>query len=250
MYRHFIFAFFSVLLTVAMSTTSCKHDPFFSELPDPADTTAPPDPGGGGGTSTGVACDPDTVYFQNDVLPLLVSRCSESGCHNETSAEEGIILTSYERVKSTVKNITSTDPDKNELLEVILETDPDDRMPPAPRAAMSAAEIQLIRTWIQQGTKNNGCNPNYGGCDSTAFSWTSFVQPLIKSKCQGCHSGPSPQGAVNLGTYAAVKVQALNGKLYGSVSKSTGFMPKGGARLDDCTLRRLKSWIDAGAPEN
>jgi hypothetical protein len=232
------------LLLLVWLMPSCKHDPLFEAVvPDPVDTF-PHNP------NTGVPCDADTVYFQSQVLPLLISHCTEPGCHGAASAEEGVVLDSYIKVTTTLKNITSTDPNKNELLEVILEDDPDKRMPQPPRPPLSAAEIQLIQTWIAQGAKNNGCNTNFAGCDSTAFTWSAFVQPLIQTQCQGCHSGSAPQGGINLGSYAAVKAQVTNGKLYASVTRSFAYMPKGGNKLDDCTINRLKSWIDAGAPEN
>jgi len=232
------------LLLLIWLTQSCKHDPLFDAVvPDPVDTF-PHEP------NTGVPCDPDTVYFQSQVLPLLISRCTEPGCHGAASGEEGVVLDNYNNVTSTLNNITSTDPKKNELLKVIKDSNPGNRMPQPPRPPLSAAEIQLIQTWVAQGAKNNGCNANFAGCDSTAFTWSGFVQPLIKAQCQGCHSGSSPQGGINLGNYAAVKTQVTNGKLYASVTRSFAYMPKGGNKLDDCTIQRLKSWIDAGAPEN
>lgn len=181
-----------VVLLLLELLSACKHDALFdAAVPGPTDTL-PGDP-----PNTGGLCDPDTVYFQSQILPLLISRCTEPGCHGAASAE-----------------------------------------------------IQLIQTWIAQGAKNNGCNANFAGCDSTSFTWSAFVQPLIQTQCQGCHSGSAPQGGINLGSYAAVKAQVTNGKLYASVTRSFAYMPKGGNRLDDCTIKRLKTWIDAGAPEN
>lgn len=234
-----------VVLLLLELLSACKHDALFdAAVPGPTDTL-PGDP-----PNTGGLCDPDTVYFQSQILPLLISRCTEPGCHGAASAEKGVVLDSYFKVTTTLKNITSTDPDKNELLEVILHDNPNRRMPQTPRPPLNSAEIQLIQTWIAQGAKNNGCNANFAGCDSTSFTWSAFVQPLIQTQCQGCHSGSAPQGGINLGSYAAVKAQVTNGKLYASVTRSFAYMPKGGNRLDDCTIKRLKTWIDAGAPEN
>ena len=39
-------------------------------------------------------CDPDTVYFEMDVLPILLSSCGKSGCHDAT-AQDGVRLDSY-----------------------------------------------------------------------------------------------------------------------------------------------------------
>ena len=41
------------------------------------------------------SCDPDTVYFQNTILPLVVSSCVTVGCHDQASHKDGVILTDY-----------------------------------------------------------------------------------------------------------------------------------------------------------
>jgi len=252
MQHYALFTFFLVVL-LSLSAPACKHDPAFPGGGDPIDTTDNPidttgNPGGGGNNS-GVPCNPDSVYFQNQILPILISNCTESGCHNNVDKEDGVILTSYQSLVSTVENATLNNWDENKLMKALLEDDPDDRMPYG-KPPLPQAQINLIATWIQQGAKNNGCNENYGACDTVNVKYSAFVQPLIQAKCQGCHSGAAPQGGVNLSTYTNVKTFATNGKLYAAVIRTTNWMPKGGAKLDDCTLDKLKSWIDAGAPEN
>ncbi|MCC6413215.1 MAG: hypothetical protein IT270_16245 [Saprospiraceae bacterium] len=245
-----LYAVLTFLAVVVMSlyTTSCKHDPFNNgidptdTIPNPVDTTTPP--------PVGIPCSPDSVYFQNQILPILVSNCTQSGCHNAQDHQEGIILTSYASMVQTVENATSNDPDDNEMLEAILETDPDKRMPEPPNAPLTAAQIALISQWLAQGGKNNGCDENFGGCDTVAVSYNAFIQPLVQARCVGCHSGSVPQGGIDLTTYTNVRTQALNGKLYNSVSRNTNWMPKGGAKLDACTQQKIKSWVDAGAPQN
>jgi len=245
-----LYAVLTFLAVVVMSlyTTSCKHDPFNNgidptdTIPNPVDTTMPP--------PVGIPCSPDSVYFQNQILPILVSNCTQSGCHNAQDHQEGIILTSYASMVQTVENATSNDPDDNEMLEAILETDPDKRMHEPPNAPLTAAQIALISQWLAQGGKNNGCDENFGGCDTVAVSYNAFIQPLVQARCVGCHSGSVPQGGIDLTTYTNVRTQALNGKLYNSVSRNTNWMPKGGAKLDACTQQKIKSWVDAGAPQN
>jgi hypothetical protein len=81
-----------------MSTPACKHEPSVPGGGDPTDTIDNPiDTGNnGGGATSCVPCDPDSVYFQNQILPILVSNCTESGCHNASDHKEGVILTSYQ----------------------------------------------------------------------------------------------------------------------------------------------------------
>lgn len=247
MQQYALLTFFVVIL-LSLSTPSCKHDPAFPGGSDPTDTIGNPvDTTGNPGS--GVPCDPDSVYFQNQILPILVSNCTESGCHNETDHQEGVILTSYQHLMSTVEHVTDNNWDENKLMKVLLDDDPDDRMP-YKKAPLPQAQINLIAVWIQQGAKNNECNENYGACETSNVKYSAFVQPLIQARCQGCHSGSAPQGGINLSTYANVKTLAGNGKLYAAVTRTSDWMPKGGAKLDACTLDKLKAWIDAGAPEN
>ena len=231
---------FCAALLLLFSIAACKHEPLVGPTgPDPND---PP--------TSGAVCSPDTVYFQNQVLPILISNCTQSGCHNAQDREKGVVLDSYQNLLNTVEKVSSTDWEKNELMKVILETDPDDRMPRPPSLPLSAAQIELISTWIKQGAGNNACNENPGNCDTTANRYSLFVKPLILAKCQGCHSGSTPQGNISLATYASVRTVALNGKLYASLARPSNWMPKGGAKLDDCSLAKLKAWVDSGAPEN
>ncbi|MBL7829334.1 MAG: hypothetical protein JNJ57_22045 [Saprospiraceae bacterium] len=226
-----------ILLLFGSIIFSCKHNPFFEVDPDP-------NPPGGG------ACDPDSIYFQNAVLPLLVSNCTESGCHNATDQAEDIVLVSYESVMSTVGHITDTNWGENKLIKSLQETDLEDRMPQG-KPAFTSEQINLIKTWISQGAQNNSCDESFGVCDTLNGSqYGTFVVPLVQNKCKGCHSGANPQGGLKLTTYAEIKAVALNGKLYNSLIQASNWMPKGGARLDDCSLAKVRIWVNNGAPEN
>lgn len=248
MQQYALLTFFVVIL-LSLSTPACKHEPALPGGSDPTDTTDNPIDTTGNPGGVGVPCDPDSVYFQNQILPILVSNCTESGCHNTTDHQDGVILTSYQSLMSTVENVTDNNWDENKLMKVLLEDDPDDRMP-YNKAPLPQTQINLIAAWIQQGAKNNGCNENYGACETTNVQYSAFVRPLIQARCQGCHSGNAPQGGINLSTYANVKSVASNGKLYAAVTRTADWMPKGGTKLDQCTIDKLKAWIDAGAPEN
>ena len=57
--------------------TSCTHMPDPEFVPDPPTDTTQTNP-----------CSPDTVYFQNEVLSLIVSSCAKSGCHDAATKAE------------------------------------------------------------------------------------------------------------------------------------------------------------------
>jgi uncharacterized membrane protein len=224
--------------------TGCKHTLPFQN--DPVGPSAPDDAIAQTGN---VSCDPDTIYFQQQVLPVLVSNCSMSGCHDDASHQDGVILTSYSAVMNTAE-IRPGRPKESELYERITETDIRERMPLTPRPPLSQEQKELIYKWIQQGAKNTSCEQS---CDAlAAVTYSQQVRSVITSKCAGCHGGTSPQGGINLTTYAGLKAKVDDGRLWGAINHLTGFssMPKNGSKLSDCELVQIKKWIDAGAPNN
>lgn len=238
---------------IVLSTWSCKHSPIV-DLPDPTDTMPdttiiePPDTTD---TITGVPCDPDVVYFDLQILPILKSNCAFSGCHDSASAEDGVILESYESVMATA-DVKPYRIDDSEIYEVLVDDDPDERMPPAPAAPLPPDQIQLIAKWILQGAPDLHCDPDAGGCDTTAVTFSATVKPVIDTHCKGCHSSSSPSGGIDLSTWAGVKAVAESGQLYGAIAWLNGYtpMPQGSDQLPDCTIMQIKAWIDAGAPDN
>lgn len=202
------------------------------------------------GSGSGIPCNADTVYFERDILPLITSSCAYAGCHNAASKKDGVILDNYTNIIKTGK-VKAFNPGDSELFEVITETDPKDVMPPPPASKLTSTQIALIEKWIRQGAKNNRCDEDGSACNTNNVSYTNYVKPAIAS-CVTCHKTGNASGGVTLDTYASTKAAALNGKLHGSISWSPGFkaMPQGGSKLPDCTIKKIKSWVDAGAPEN
>ena len=190
-------------------------------------------------------CSPDTVYFQNQIQPLINAGCAMSGCHNAVSKAGGIELTSFSKIINYVLPGNAT---SSTLYKVLIKSG-SDRMPQPPLPAFSTAQISAIQKWINQGAKNNAC---LSSCDSSKFNYSGAVLPLMQTYCIGCHSAASPGGGIDLSSYTQIKTGALNGKLYGSVNHSTGYspMPKGGNKLSDCQIRQIKKWVDAGAQNN
>ena len=89
-------------------------------------------------------------------------------------------------------------------------------------------------------------------CDTTAITYGGTVAPLMRAQCVSCHSTSFASGNIALDTYNGVKASALNGSLYGSINYSTGFspMPQGGNKMNSCSIKQIKAWVDAGAPNN
>lgn len=230
---------------VTLLLPACKHDIPMPGEPDPDPTDTMPD------DTMGTPCDPGTVYFNRDILPLLRSNCAKSGCHDAETAEEDIILDSYANVMASgVINLGN--PRDSEMLEKMREDDPDKIMPPPPNEPMSDEQIALIEDWIEQGAKDLTCDDSPGICDTANVSYALDVLPILQPNCIGCHSGGNPGGNVRLNTFAGVREVALNGRLAGAISWANGFqrMPRNGDQLPACEIAIIKAWINNGAPDN
>ncbi|MFM8591889.1 MAG: c-type cytochrome domain-containing protein [Sphingomonadales bacterium] len=223
----------ALALVIAALLVACTHE-----------TTGPNSPANTPSFST--TCSSDSVYFVSEILPIINSNCAMSGCHDAATRADGVQLTSYSTI---MKYVRAGNAARSELYEVIIETDPGDRMPPPPRSPLTATQIAKIQKWINQGAKNNSCGSS---CDANVFTYSGAVKPMLDTKCVGCHSATSPGGTINLSTYALVRTVALNGKLYGSIAHQAGYspMPKNSAKLSDCEITQVQRWIAAGSLNN
>lgn len=228
--------YFMLSLLIVAGAISCKHEPILPEqiIDD-------------GGVDVLDECHPDSVYFSNQILPLFQSSCAISGCHDAATAEEGIILDSYENILGSGELIPFN-PDEGDIYENITETDPDKIMPPPPESPLSQEQIDMVELWILQGAQNNGCE----GCDYPNVSFSGTVFPLIQNKCEGCHSGADPDGNTLLTNYDEVKFLVDNDYLIEVMNWETGYepMPYNGNQLPECEREMIQQWIDDGAPNN
>ena len=89
-------------------------------------------------------------------------------------------------------------------------------------------------------------------CDTAAVKYSTSVLPVLSSNCINCHGGATPSAGLSLDSYAGVKMQVDNGRLWGAVSHSASYspMPKNSNKLNNCSLEKIRIWIAAGAPNN
>jgi hypothetical protein len=93
--------------------------------------------------------------------------------------------------------------------------------------------------------------PSVITCDTITVTYSATIAPILTTNCNGCHSTASASGGVILDTHSQASTYALSGKLYGVVSHTSGSpMPKGGAKIDDCSIAKIKKWAAAGALNN
>lgn len=212
---------------------ACRH-----EIPERNAVSVTPPP-------TTNPCSPDSIYFVNEIMPIISSNCTMSGCHDQASHKDGVVLTTYANILRYVNPGNASD---SKLYTMINRTD-NDRMPPPPQAPIPQDQKNKIYKWINQGALYNYC---MGNCDTAVFTYSSAIKNTIQNKCVGCHNPSSLGGSVDLSTYTSTRTVALNGKLNGSITQQPGYsaMPKNSAKLSDCEIRQIQKWINAGAPNN
>lgn len=226
-----------LILISAVLLQFCKHEPDIIVVPpDPNDTT------------TNIPCSPDTIYFQNTILPLLKSSCAYSGCHDAATAKDGVILDNYSAVINTGE-VKPFQPDESKIYKKITDSDPEDIMPPPPNLALNSEQISTIRKWIEQGAKNNRCSDV--SCDSVNVFFSKQIKDIVQNNCQGCHSGASPAAGLVLTNYGEIAAIAGNGKLMNVITHQPGFpaMPQG-SKLSSCEISIIRNWVNNGFPNN
>ena len=93
---------------------------------------------------------------------------------------------------------------------------------------------------------------NGNACDTTSMTYTTNVQPIIQNYCYSCHAGTAPSGGgIVLDSYAGVKnFAAGGGSLIDRITSTDPSvqMPRGGPKLSDCDISKIKAWVNAGTP--
>ena len=127
---------FFLSILVSISLTSCYYDTEEELYPD----------------SGSVVCDTISVSYATDIVPIMNSKCSYSGCHASINAAAGIALETYVEVQSYL------DTDKARFLSSITwdgSVSFPKNMPQGASTKISDCNINTIRAWINAGYQNN-----------------------------------------------------------------------------------------------
>ena len=93
--------------------------------------------------------------------------------------------------------------------------------------------------------------PPPSDCDTVNITFALNIEPVIKERCEGCHSNSAQSAGVNLEGYDNIKNHALNGSLVSSIEGTMqGFFYKAGDTTASCKFLQLKAWINKGAPND
>ncbi len=135
---------------------------------------------------------------------------------------------------------------------------------------LSAAQINLIRAWIDQGNFARGeekarevsvePRPSHRAVSVESNLFAAKVRPILNARCYLCHGPDIQQNGLRLDSLAAALKGSATGKVItpGASEKSRlvrrllGLdrpqMPYGGPPLSSEEIGVIRSWIDQGAP--
>jgi hypothetical protein len=107
-------------------------------------------------------------------------------------------------------------------------------------------------TIILSCSKDKAEDPDPCAYEASQLKYNGIIKPIIETKCASdgaCHG--TPQNAQDAGgeyaTYSQVKAKIDAGSFANRVFVLQD-MPQGSS-LDACEMKKLKDWVDAGAPE-
>ena len=211
----------------------------------------------------------DQVSFVNQVAPIIVSKCGN--CH-VTQQRGGFSSASFTALDQSAM-LTYGMPDQSRIVEVIESGE----MPKGNRK-VAPEELALLKSWIAQGAKFDGDNPQMNlsamrapmaaedserikplpltGKETVSFGL--HVAPVLLENCAECHIARNPRGDFNMASLATIFRGGDSGPAFKPGNSATSeimmrlkgqdrnVMPPSG-KLDDKTIGLIGKWIDEGA---
>lgn len=170
-----------------------------------ADGTAPPGP---------------PVSFKRDVAPVLLAQCQT--CHGPDKAKGKYRLDSFDRLTKPGSSgdpaVTPGRPDRSAIYTLLVAHDPDERMPQK-ADPLPAAQVDVVRRWIEQGAAFDGPDP--------AAAVASYVEKPAAASAPAAYRRPIPVAALSFapgggeliagGYHELTRWDARTGKLVGRV---------------------------------
>ena len=140
-----------------------------------------------------VAFSADKVDFVKQVKPLLEGACTH--CHGAKEDKGDFRMHTLEDMKKGNENgpgLTPGDPSKSAIYTTLLLDIEDDMvMPPKKETKLEKSQIEVIKTWIEQGAEW----PAGVTLEQTPrITFAKHIQPLLEENCLSCHNPEKAKG--------------------------------------------------------
>ena len=170
-------------------------------------------------------------------------------CHNANMAQAKLRLDSLEAIAKGGMSgsvIKPGDSQTSMLIKRVTATDPAMRMPPT-GALLKAESITTLQSWIDAGAPGLPVQ-------TTKVDFDKDIEPILTANCNGCHSGASAKGQLQLDSGSIAMRVIKPGKAEDSrlIHRIEGAgnerrMPLNEQPLKAEEISKLKAWINEGA---
>ncbi|MDI1312691.1 SUMF1/EgtB/PvdO family nonheme iron enzyme [Prosthecobacter sp.] len=204
----------------------------------------------------------EKVDFNKQIKPLLEGACTH--CHGEKEDKGDFRMHTLEDMKKGNENgpgLTPGDLKKSAIYTtLLLASDEDMAMPPKKEGMLEKSQIEVIKTWIEQGAEW----PAGVVLEQTPrIKFEKHIQPILEENCVSCHNAEKAKGdwvittkkeAFSTGENAPNIIPFdLKSAIYHSTTLAADdddLMPpkKSGGPLSKENINYLKLWIEQGAP--
>ena len=140
-----------------------------------------------------------TPTFESQILPVLEARCT--ACHSGEMPQAQLNLQTKSALLTGGKSgsaIVVGSSEKSLLVEKVVSGS----MPPAGEK-LTAAEIALIRLWIDKGAPTDGEASQRAAKGAHALVTENEVMPIFQMRCTVCHGKRKQEGGLDLRTQAS-----------------------------------------------
>jgi hypothetical protein len=196
--------------------------------------------------------------YEKDIRPLLEARCWR--CHGEKSHKADLDLSSPAGIRKGGESgpvLVAGKPEESPLFEKVR----NGAMPPGKNERLTAAEVEVLRHWIEAGATTSVGHGGRAAVDLTQHE----ALPILLRRCTACHGARRREADLDLRTKASLLLGGKSGPaiVLGKPAESlllkriqSGQMPPRD-RLVEASVRLIESaetemlarWIAAGAPE-
>lgn len=158
--------------------------------------------------------------FKSQVFPILDRKCSE--CHSEKKKVKG----KFDITKDGdfAKHLAPGKPDVSGIvLSVTAPDDDEDVMPPKGKNKLTAAEVGILKAWIQEGASftGGGAAPAGAPAAGSALTWTNTAGKSIRALFERLE-GDAVVIKTQEGTYYTVPLATLTPESQAQAKKAAG----------------------------